>query len=124
MKTLQEQIIEKQDEYITYLKRLCGIKSVSSDKYESELSVLKAQAEQEPEEKRYATLGGGVSDGSSYPGELNYKGKELFEKVYIRSEADNPKKDGNYICHHVGARENELDVLDRKSTRLNSSHRL
>ncbi len=44
-----KRIIEKQKEYISYLKRLCGIKSVSSDNFESELQVLESEAEPDKE---------------------------------------------------------------------------
>jgi len=65
MKTLQEKKIKKLEEYIKYLKSICGIKSISSDRYESELASID---------------------------------KEIFEKVYIRSEEDLPEENGMYIC--------------------------
>ena len=84
MKTLQEQIITKQDEYIAYLKNQCRLTSLSVERYESELSALKAQAEQ-----------------------VKATNRELFEKVYIRSESDLPKEDDAYFVqykdHQIGA---------------------
>ena len=42
---------------------------------------------------------------------------ETYRKVYINSEADLPKEDGNYICLHKG--ETKLDIFPYK---VNESH--
>jgi len=42
---------------------------------------------------------------------------EIYRKVYINSEADLPKEDGNYICLHKG--ETKLDIFPYK---VNESH--
>ena len=43
--------------------------------------------------------------------------EELYRKVYVMSEADLPKEDGNYICLHKGA--TKLDIFPYK---VNESH--
>jgi hypothetical protein len=43
--------------------------------------------------------------------------EELYRKVYVKSEADLPKEDGNYICLHKGA--TKLDIFPFK---VNESH--
>ena len=42
---------------------------------------------------------------------------EIYRKVYINSEAELPKEDGNYICLHKGA--TKLDIFPYK---VNESH--
>lgn len=82
MKTINEQIVEKQDELIAYLIEegtFTHFAIAGRSKIISELSELKQQAEQNKTAN---------SD------------KELYEKVYIRSEADLPKDDKKYIGFH------------------------
>lgn len=93
MKTLQEQIIAKQDELIEFYELLFDgdtTQHIHEAKLKKELSALEQQAAQE-------LLN--IPNNSQI---RNNPTKDLYEMVYVESEADLPKEEGWYICSGKG----------------------